>query len=454
MATVEPYSTANGERRYRVRYRTPDRRQTDKRGFRTKRDADAFAATVEVSKLRGEFVPASAGRVTVRDLVAAWRARRSGVKPKTLAAEANAFDNHVLPRWAGVYAVDVRFTDVQAWVAQMATTGGATLVRQAYYALSRVLQDEVRDGRLAKNPAVGVALPRATPKPRRYLSHQQVDALAAAAGDLGPVLLLLAYTGLRWGEMAALRVRRVDMLRRRVEVAENVVDVNGKLLWGTPKTHEARSVPFPAFLVPLLSGVMAGRGREDLVFVGERGGTLRHNSVRRRQFLPAVRVAGTAVSQLQSALRMPARERTGVFNDATAAAASRWQGEHGLPVTGRGDRATWASLAAAWDAPMLEAYAVVDVGPGLADFPTMTLHDLRHTAASLAISSGANVKAVQRMLGHKSAAMTLDTYADLFDDDLDAVATALDTARSDAVVGKVWAAASGGGETRRAPTGV
>ena len=55
----------------------------------------------------------------------------------------------------------------------------------------------------------------------------------------------------------------------------------------------------------------------------------------------------------------------------------------------------------------------------------LTPHELRHTAASLAVSSGAHVKAVQRMLGHASAAMTLDTYADLFDDDLDTVATAL-----------------------------
>lgn len=69
----------------------------------------------------------------------------------------------------------------------------------------------------------------------------------------------------------------------------------------------------------------------------------------------------------------------------------------------------------------------------------MTIHDLRHTAASLAISSGANVKAVQRMLGHASAAMTLDTYADLFDDDLDAVSDALDRAAADSVVGKGWA---------------
>ena len=61
-----------------------------------------------------------------------------------------------------------------------------------------------------------------------------------------------------------------------------------------------------------------------------------------------------------------------------------------------------------------------------AGIPRVTPHDLRHTAASLAISSGANVKAVQRMLGHKSAAMTLDTYSGLFPDDLDAVASALD----------------------------
>ncbi len=63
-------------------------------------------------------------------------------------------------------------------------------------------------------------------------------------------------------------------------------------------------------------------------------------------------------------------------------------------------------------------------------FPRITIHDLRHTAASLAVSAGANVKAVQRMLGHASAAMTLDTYADLFDDDLDAVSDRLDEVRT------------------------
>ena len=73
-----------------------------------------------------------------------------------------------------------------------------------------------------------------------------------------------------------------------------------------------------------------------------------------------------------------------------------------------------------------------------ADIERLTPHDLRHTAASLAISSGANVKAVQRMLGHKSAAMTLDTYADLFEDDLADVAARMNQGGLDADVGRLW----------------
>jgi integrase len=72
------------------------------------------------------------------------------------------------------------------------------------------------------------------------------------------------------------------------------------------------------------------------------------------------------------------------------------------------------------------------------DFPEITPHDLRHTAASIAISSGANPKVVQRKLGHASAAMTLDTYADLFEDDLDAVSERMDKVRTKATVGEIW----------------
>ena len=85
------------------------------------------------------------------------------------------------------------------------------------------------------------------------------------------------------------------------------------------------------------------------------------------------------------------------------------------------------------------AHAVASARANNADFLSVSPHDLRHTAASLAVSAGANVTAVQRMLGHASAAMTLDVYADLFDDDMDAVAAALDHGATESIVGKVGA---------------
>ena len=167
----------------------------------------------------------------------------------------------------------------------------------------------------------------------------------------------LAYTGLGWGEMAALRVCDFDMLRRRVNVSRSVTE-SGGLVWSTPKTWERRSVPFPAVLADELAALMVGKDRDGLVFTDQRGGVLRNSNWRARVFAPAVEACQKA--------------------DET--------------------------------------------------FPSVTPHDLRHTAASLAISAGANVKAVQRMLGHAKASMTLDTYADLFDTDLDAVAVELDAA--------------------------
>src|SRR6516164_7632106 len=68
-----------------------------------------------------------------------------------------------------------------------------------------------------------------------------------------------------WGEMAALRVCDFDMLRRRVNVSRSVTESSG-LVWSTPKTHERRSVPFPAALADELSTLMLDKSRDGLVF--------------------------------------------------------------------------------------------------------------------------------------------------------------------------------------------
>jgi integrase len=360
LATVEPYETVDG-RRYRVRYRKPDKSQTSRRGFKTKREAELYLANVEVHKASGTFIDPSHALVTVGELGTIWILSQTHLKPSSEAVVESAWRLHVRPYWGRVPVGEVRHSDIQSWVSDLASNTrkrvkplSGSSVHRAYGVLASVLEVAVRDRRLAVNPAKGVGLPRRVARPHRYLSHEQVHMLAEASEGHGTLIRLLSYTGLRWGEVTALTVKDVDVATRRIRVSRNAVLVNGKVIVGTPKTHKQRVVPFPALLDGSIERLRGGRDDDSLLFTGPTGGFLRTPTVQDRSWL---------------------------------------------------DRALKS-----------------------ASLPEMTIHDLRHTAASLAISAGANVKAVQKMLGHASAAMTLDTYADLFDDDLNAVGARLNDA--------------------------
>jgi hypothetical protein len=162
LATISEYQTASGATLYRVRYRTPDRGQTDKRGFKTKRDAEAFAHSIEVSKARGEYVAPSLGRITVGELGPDWLKRQKGhMKPSGFRSYDSAWRVHVQPNWGSVRLADVRFSEVQAWVAELASKRGPVVVQTAYSVLARILDDAARDRRIAANPARGVNCRRA-----------------------------------------------------------------------------------------------------------------------------------------------------------------------------------------------------------------------------------------------------------------------------------------------------
>jgi integrase len=110
---------------------------------------------------------------------------------------------------------------------------------------------------------------------------------------------LAAYTGLRAGEICALRVGRLDLLRGRILVAESVTEVEGHgLVFGEPKTNERRSVTLPVFLRDELGAHLAGRdaGPDDFVFPSSSGGVLRHKMFYKRVFKPAVMAAGLPTS--------------------------------------------------------------------------------------------------------------------------------------------------------------
>lgn len=371
MATIQPYDTAKGKR-YRVRYRTPEGKQTDKRGFETKKAAEAFANQVEVSILRGEFIAHSDGRVTIGELGPEWLARQRGhMKPSAFAPLETAWRRRVLPEWGEHSISQIRPSEVQAWVTNLgiATADekpvGASVIIRTFGVLAAILDDAVKDRLILANPARGTKLPKKTRKHSIYLSHEQVWELAHNSREYKPLVLLLAYTGIRWGEMRALRGADVDLIRKRIHVRRNVVRVGTVDIEGTPKNHKSRTVPIPATVAMELRTYGARIGGEELFFPGEQEGEF---------------------------FKRP-HQRFG------------------------------------WWVKAVDATAC----------PRITPHDLRHTAASLAVQAGANVKAVQKMLGHSSAAMTLDVYADLFDDDLEAVATSLDSAIAKSDVGKMWA---------------
>ncbi|MHA3723475.1 tyrosine-type recombinase/integrase [Leucobacter sp. HY1910] len=379
MGSVHAYTNAQGDKLYRIAYRRPDNTQTNERGFTRKRDAEARLAQVEVSKHRGEYVNPTDANVTIDDLGAQWLdAHDAAVKPSTHTSVETSWRIHVRPKWGKRKVGSIRHTEVAAWVAKLSKERSATIVKRAHGVLASILDGAVKDRRITTNPARDVKTPRKGSKPRVYLSHVQVERVAAAS-KYPELLRFLAYTGLRWGEATGLRVKHVDRERRRANIVENAVNVGGTVIVGTPKTHEQRSVPYPSFLDADLERMSKGKSPASLIWAGRGGAHLGPGNAASGWFERAVQQV--------------------IAEDIEAAAKAKARGEVEPPV-----------------------------------MPRVTPHDLRHTAASLAISAGANVKAVQRMLGHASAAMTLDTYADLFDDDLDGVAVALDHARRAAVV--------------------
>lgn len=363
-------ATKRGPGKWLGRYRGPDGKERTKT-FPTKGEALAWAQGQEARMRSMEWTDPSRAKVTVADWAPRW-AETLQVKPKTRHEYETLLRTAVLPRWGTVRLDRISTADVRGWVASVQGARGrplsASRARQAYGILSAMLDLAVEDGRLPKNPAKSSSsnrgfLPK-LPKNRthRYLTHQEVLAVAEACGEHRSLVLVLGYCGLRWGEATALLVSDVDLLRSRINVRRAVSEISGRLVYGTPKSHATRTVPLPAFVRTELSIHLQGKGPVDLLFTGPEGGPLRNSNFRQRVFDPAVRAAG--VTRLKP-------------------------------------------------------------------------HDLRHTAASLSIAAGANVKAVQRMLGHASAAMTLDTYADLFEADLDRVAERLDEAASAALADSV-----------------
>jgi integrase len=201
-----------------------------------------------------------------------------------------------MPTWHSVHLDRITFEGLTRWIAKLTADGvGWSSIRQAVRIMSAVLEHAVRTGRIRSNPARGLVLPRPHRRDHVFLTHAELAALAAAASTFRLLVLVLGYTGLRWGEATALRVCDIDLNRRRIDARRAFSDVGGQLILGTPKSHRMRSVPIPRFLAVLLAAFVNGRQPDDLVFTTGSGAPLRLSNWRLRVFWAARKLAGISM---------------------------------------------------------------------------------------------------------------------------------------------------------------
>ena len=187
---------------------------------------------------RGEWTDPARARVSVGVWSREWlTAKAPSLKATTRESYRSLLVGCILPTWERIPLAAVTHSEVAAWVARLAATVGPSRCRKSATLLSGIMAAAVRDQRIPRNPCVGVSLPRLPAQQQRYLSLTQLQALAEEAGDYRLMILVLGLCGLRFGECVALRVRSVDLMRRRLSVTEGMSEVNGHLVWSTPKTH-------------------------------------------------------------------------------------------------------------------------------------------------------------------------------------------------------------------------
>lgn len=323
-------------------------------GVATRREALTYAKRVESDIGRGEHVPSKMNSTRFGDVANTWLEAKHFDKERTREGYESLLSSQV-PGWLkGTPVGKITNPMLQEWVKDRLSAGvGAGTIRNAMRnVIKPALDYAVATGLVRSNPALGVKLPRVVEEEECFLSAEEVELLAAEVGGYERMIRLTAYTGLRAGEVGALQVKHLDLMRKTVHVKRSAMPVRGKGITYVPtKTYAQRVIPLPAFLVDPLAGYIAGRASnpEAFVFLSREGKPLHHGNFMARQFKPAV-------ARLVESGKLPG-EMVG-----------------------------------------------------------LRFHDLRHTAAALMIETGAEPFDVMKRMGHSSIQVTYDRYGHRFPD--------------------------------------
>ena len=307
MAWVMKRRAKNDTWRYLAAYRDPSGRKRSAGSFATHRDALRAATRAEVKIGEGRWIDRQAGRITFETYVESVWWPSLNLEVSTKAAYRSNLDRHFVP-FFGAYPLSAILPSlVQTWVTSALANGlSPRSVVKYHVVLHGIFARAVRDRLIGSNPCADTDLPKVVPARQRIITPDQFERLLVAVPDRYRTLVLTAIeTGMRWGELAALRPRHLDLTAGVVRVEETIVEVSKKdsptgqrmIVKAYPKDNEPRTLRISTALTDILDQRIRELGltENDLLFASTRtaGQTpMSRNTFRTRAWIPATRQAG------------------------------------------------------------------------------------------------------------------------------------------------------------------
>lgn len=284
--------------RYKVRYRDQDGKSHSETKDRLV-DAERRKAEIELQLADGAWHDPRRGLLKLSTWVEWWLPSRHDLRPTTRARLEATIKSQVLPRFGDTALSRITNSAIRDWVQDMLDDGLApTSVRKAVFALRQALEAAIADRRLFTNAAANVPLPTERAKPPRYLTQTEVERLSTTMPARYRAMVLVgAYAGLRWGEIAGLTRANIDTRRSRIRVASTAIEIRGHVtLAQEPKTPRSkRTIPVARSVMRRLETHLdefVSQDPESLVFTSPKGGPLARSNFTRRVWQPAAAAAG------------------------------------------------------------------------------------------------------------------------------------------------------------------
>ena len=292
MGSIRRVAHHSGEHAWQARWRDPAGSQRSK-NFARRAEAERHLTVVEGRKLTGDYIDPSRAKIRFAAWLPQAESGHIDRRPSTKARDDSILSSLVLPTFGTMPIGSIHPLIIQEWVAELDEAGYApATIRKAYQLLSRTLDAAVDAGLLPRSPVGGARLPKLEHSEKRFLSPTEITRLAEAIPPRFKTLVLAAaYTGARFGELAALDTDHYQPLRRSIRIDRTLSEVRGQLHLGQPKTRAARrTLILPEWLADALDEHLATWPPTDgLIFTAPEDGPLRRSGFRTRHWKPAVK---------------------------------------------------------------------------------------------------------------------------------------------------------------------